>query len=135
MRLSVSSKRIVCPWRKYEWVINRWMLYYILIQKYTKIYKYTKYNWCHKNQHETLISSNCFCVEKYWFLHCRKTSFFCLEISSCIFGVIVLQIVIFNAFVGVSVIFCIYEHILKMCFVHLFKNVQKCEQFSYEIVL
>ena len=30
-----------------------------------------------------------------------------------------------------SVIFCIYEHILKFCW--FLKNVEKCEQFSYEL--
>ena len=43
----------------------------------------------------------------------------------------VLRIVILNTFIGFGVIFCIYEHILKMI-LHFLKNVQKCEDFSYD---
>ena len=39
---------------------------------------------------------------------------------------------IFTAFIEFVVVFCIYEDILKM-FSHFLKNVQKCEQFSYEL--
>ena len=45
----------------------------------------------------------------------------------------VLTIVIFTAFIGFVVFFCIYEDILKICF-NMFGNIsQKCEHFSYEI--
>ena len=32
---------------------------------------------------------------------------------------------IFNVFIGFVVIFCIYEDILKMCFLHFLKNVSE----------
>ena len=44
----------------------------------------------------------------------------------------VFKIVIFIAFIGFGVIFCIYEHILKVFYI-FGKNVQKWEQFSYEL--
>ena len=52
---------------------------------------------------------------------------------ACICCVFVLWVVILNAFIGFGDIFCIYEHILNI-FLHFLKNVQTCEQFSYELL-
>ena len=39
------------------------------------------------------------------------------RISENVFCVcVVLQVVVFNMFMGFVVVFCIYEHILKICF-------------------
>ena len=59
--------------------------------------------------------------------------YICLEMYLCIVGVFgIIICFVFNACIGSSVIFCIYEHILKMFFTIL-ENVQKCEQFPYEV--
>ena len=69
-----------------------------------------------------------------YILFFEKFRIFCIfEIYFCILVVFVLYIVMFNAFMGLWVIFCIYEHILKICFDMFGESVQKCEQFSYEL--
>ena len=83
--------------------------------------KYTKYKYCHKNQHKTLIISNLFFLfEKYGF----STFYKCLDWRKCIFCILVCFVfwnVISNAFIGFGDVYCIYEYILKI-FSNLFEQ-------------
>ena len=55
------------------------------------------------------------------------------EIHSAILGVFVSLIFIFNAFIGFSVIYCLYEDMLKIFFDTFRKMAQKCKQISHEL--
>ena len=62
----------------------------------------------------------------------KKEHFGYLKCISVLLVSFVLSVVIFNAFIGFGVIFCINEHTLKILFTFL-ENVQKCETISYEM--
>ena len=78
------------------------------------IQKYTKYEECHTNQHKTLIISNLKLLIHMDFVFFYSFEIFVLggNVLLCFWCVFVLRIVIFNAFIGLGDIFCIYENIL-----------------------